>query len=86
MYDTTLSFGVLYEILSLCQFAPKSILTEVQLALLTTLYFPQYQISLWFYLRNTITQMSPDDFETTFPSSSAAALVRDEVRDDMEEA
>ena len=48
--------------------------------------FPQYQISLWFYLRNTITQMSPDGFETTFPSSSAVDLVRDEVRDDMEEA
>ena len=43
--------------------------------------FPQYQISLWFYLRNTITQMSPDGFETTFPSSSAAALVRDEMEE-----
>ena len=40
--------------------------------------FPQYQIALWFYLRDYVTTWASADFEEFVPSSSAVRAVEEE--------
>ena len=40
--------------------------------------FPQYQIALWFYLRDYVTTWASADFEEFVPSSSAVRAVQEE--------
>ena len=40
--------------------------------------FPQYQIALWFYLRDYVTTWAAADFEEFVPSSSAVRAVEEE--------
>ena len=40
--------------------------------------FPQYQIALWFYLRDYVTTWASADFEEFVPSSSAVRAVEAE--------
>ena len=40
--------------------------------------FPQYQIALWFYLRDYVTTWASADFEDFVPSSSAVRAVEEE--------